>query len=135
MTASAAVEAQTEPVTRDEADGSPERSGPSASFVRLGRVTAAVVLIGAVLLGHHSWQGSKRVDLEDAAVRAPQVVLPTHGGGTLKQVYATVGDEVAAHRPIARVGSEVITSTSPVRSSRCARTSGRRSTPAPRWPR
>lgn len=76
---------------------------------RLITITAVVVLGGLVALGYQAWLGTQRVELDDASIRAPQVNLPARGGGALKQAYASVGDEVRAHYPIARVGNEVIT--------------------------
>jgi multidrug resistance efflux pump len=82
-------------------------------FRRLIPVTAAIVVVGLGLLGYQAWQGTKRVDLEDAAIRAPQVNLPARAGGELKQVYASVGDDVRALAPVARVGNEVISADVP----------------------
>ena len=71
------------------------------------------MVVGLALLGYQAWQGTKRVELEDAAIRAPQVNLPARGGGELKQVYASVGDDVRALAPVARVGNEVISADVP----------------------
>lgn len=85
----------------------------SQRFRRLGRLTFVVVIAGAAVFGYQAWQGTKRVELEEASIRAPQISLPAREGGTLKQVYVSVGDDVLPHRPIARVGNEVITSDVP----------------------
>lgn len=77
---------------------------------RIGPIALAAGLLLIAGLGYYVWQNSKKVTIEDAAVNAPQTTLPTLGGGTLRLVYASVGDQVQAHRPIARVGNEVITS-------------------------
>ena len=82
--------------------------GGERRFRRLLPATVAIVVVGLALLGYQAWQGTKRVELEDAAIRAPQVNLIARSGGELKQVYASVGDDVPAHRPVARVGNEVI---------------------------
>jgi multidrug resistance efflux pump len=76
-------------------------------------VAAIVALLAVAGIGYQVWRTSQRIEIEDASISAPQVPVRSSGGGTLRQVYAAVGDEVRAHRPIARVGNEVITSDVP----------------------
>ena len=76
-------------------------------------VAAIVALLAVAGIGYQVWRTSQRIEIEDASISAPQVPVRSSGGGTLRQVYAAVGDEVRAHRPIARVGTEVITSDVP----------------------
>lgn len=66
----------------------------------------SLLAIGGI--GYLVWQSSQRIKMDDAAISAPQVPIRSSGGGNLRQVYAAVGDEVRAHRPIARVGNEVV---------------------------
>jgi multidrug resistance efflux pump len=76
---------------------------------RLIVITVIAVLVGGGIFGYSELRGAGFVKMDDAAITAPQVDLKANAGGTLTEVYATVGDEVRAHRPIARVGTEVIT--------------------------
>lgn len=73
-------------------------------------VAAGATLFALVAGGLWAWQVSQRVAIEDAAVSAPSSTAIARGGGVLKEVYASVGDSVEAHRPIARLGNEVISS-------------------------
>lgn len=91
---------------RQEADAPSSRS----RLRRLAPLAVATVVLLAAFIGYLEWQGSKRVKIEDASLSAPQIPLPARAGGTLKQVYVSIGDDVAAHRPVARVGNEVIAS-------------------------
>lgn len=93
----------------------PEQSGedPRKRRRRRRRViafSAVVILLGVAGLGYEIWRNATWVDLENEMISAPQVTLPARAGGTLKAVYSSVGDQVQANRPIARVGNEVITS-------------------------
>jgi multidrug resistance efflux pump len=72
-----------------------------------------IVTVLAVLIGGGAWlffeiRGAGIVDLDDASITAPQVDIRALAGGTLDEVDASIGDEVAARRPLARVGNEVI---------------------------
>ncbi len=77
---------------------------------RLVVITLLVVVIGAVVGVYSALRAAEVVDLDDAAITAPQVDVRANAGGTLTEAYATIGDEVQARRPIARVGNEVISS-------------------------
>jgi multidrug resistance efflux pump len=80
---------------------------------RLMRIGLVVVLVAAAGIGYAVWQASKRVKIDEATLTAPTIPLPAHAGGTLRRVYASVGDDVRAHRPIAWVGNEAISSDVP----------------------
>jgi multidrug resistance efflux pump len=88
------------------------RSRRSRRFVP---VAVTLVILAGALVGYLVWRSSQTVEIEEANVTGPQVSLQARAGGTLKQVYSAVGDEVRAHRPIARVGNEVVTSDVPGR--------------------
>jgi multidrug resistance efflux pump len=52
-----------------------------------------------------------QVYIDKANIVAPSISLAPHTAGTLEAVYVHEGDEVAANMPVARVGTELITST------------------------
>lgn len=80
---------------------------------RIAPVAGIVALLAVAGIGYQVWRSSQRIEIEDSTITAPQVPVRSSGGGTLRQVYSAVGDDVRAHRPIARVGNEVITSDVP----------------------
>lgn len=114
--ADGALATPAEPSDPEPVDSPPETPAPAASSTRWRRllpfVAIAAVLAG-IGLGYYIYETGKRVKIDDAIVTAPSTTLTPRGGGTLKQVYASVGDMVRAHRPVARVGNEVITSDFP----------------------
>ena len=77
---------------------------------RRGLIGAIVALVLLVAGGVYMWQASKTVSIDNAALTAPSTNAVTQGGGVLKEVYGSVGDSVLSHRPIARVGNEMVTS-------------------------
>ncbi len=77
---------------------------------RVAPIAAAVVVVLGIGLFVYISEVSKRVKIDDVVISAPQTALPAHEGGTLKEDYASIGDSVRAHHPIARVGNELITS-------------------------
>lgn len=93
-----------------EASGEPSDPGRSRRRRRVIGFSAVVIVLGIAGLGYEIWRNATWVDLENEMISAPQVTVPARAGGTLKAVYASLGDQVQANRPIARVGNEVITS-------------------------
>jgi hypothetical protein len=77
---------------------------------RLGLIGVVATVIGLLVAGIWIWQVSQRVSIDDASLDAPATNAVSRGGGVLKTVYASPGDSVLAHHPIAQVGNEVVTS-------------------------
>lgn len=80
---------------------------------RLIKIAIAVLILAAAGVGYAIWQTSKRVKIDEATLTAPAIPLRANAGGELQRVYASVGDDVRAHRPIAWVGNEAISSEVP----------------------
>ena len=91
----------------------PSRRLRAIPWRRIAPFGASLLVLLVAGLGYYLWQSSHRITIDNANLSAPQTTLPAHTGGILRQVYASVGDQVLADRPIARVGSEVITSDRP----------------------
>jgi multidrug resistance efflux pump len=106
-------EAEAEAATEPLGEETPAAPAASPRRRRLTRIAIALVVLAAAAIGYQTWQGRQQVEIEEATLTGPQVPLPARAGGTLKAVYASVGDEVRPHRPIARVGNEVVTSDVP----------------------
>ena len=71
-------------------------------------IAAAVIIIGSVG-GLIYWNiTSSRVYVENSTVSAPVTTLSPTVGGTLQEVFVSVGDLVQTSAPIARVGNELI---------------------------
>ena len=71
-------------------------------------IAAAVIIIG-IVGGLIYWNiTSSRVYVENSTVSAPVTTLSPTVGGTLQEVFVSVGDLVQTSAPIARVGNELI---------------------------
>jgi multidrug resistance efflux pump len=77
------------------------------------QIAVAVLILAAAGVGYVVWQNSKRVKIDEATLTAPTIPLHASAGGPLQRVYASVGDDVRAHRPVAWVGNEAISSEVP----------------------
>lgn len=105
-----------EPVDPEASPGAESERPAGAGGLRarlrehLGLIGVVLTVIGLVVAGVWIWQVSQRVSIDDASLDAPATNAVTRGGGVLKNVYASVGDSVLAHHPIARVGNEVVAS-------------------------
>jgi HlyD family secretion protein len=106
-----ATVAPTEELAGAATDGSAPPTADSGGLrgrrALIGAIVAVVLLVAG---GIYVWQASQRVSIDNASLTAPQTNAVTHGGGVLKEVYGSVGDSMLAHRSIARVGNEVVTS-------------------------
>lgn len=77
-------------------------------------VAAGLVLVVGGAIGGIAYLGvsSQRVYIEKSNVEAPSVPLAPTTSGTLQEVYVSVGDTIPANTVVARVGTELIKSTS-----------------------
>jgi multidrug resistance efflux pump len=94
----------------NEAGRTPAAFAAGLPWRRIAPFAAIAAAIAIAVIVYLVIQASHHVGIDDAVITAPQVQLAAHGGGPLKQDYASVGDMVKAHHPIIRVGNEVISS-------------------------
>ncbi len=77
-------------------------------------VAAALVLVVGGGIGALAYMGveSQRVYIEKSSIQSPITPLAPTTGGILQEVYVSVGDTIPANTVVARVGTELIKSTS-----------------------
>lgn len=85
---------------------------PKKSRVPLMVAAAIVVVIGGGIAGlAYVGVSSQQVYIDKSAVSAPAIPLAATAPGTLKAVYVSPGDTIAANTVVAEVGTELVKST------------------------
>ncbi len=86
-----------------------EQAKPKAGWRKF--TLPILLILGVIIVGVGSWyfiDQSKYIYTDNAAVSAPLIQLTPSDAGVLKMVFVKEGDTLRAHEPVARVGSEMI---------------------------
>jgi multidrug resistance efflux pump len=70
-------------------------------------IALAFIILGIFFVVHGQLS---TVKIDNSSIAAPMITLGPTASGTLQQTYVQVGDSVLPNTPLARVGTEVITS-------------------------
>lgn len=73
--------------------------------------TLGIILVVLAVVGFLFWKSiANTISIEKSQISAPVISLSPQSGGTLDQVYVHEGDDVLPNTPLARVGTETISS-------------------------
>jgi len=76
-------------------------------FKSLSVIIAIILVLGLFVY----WRSSSgKIEIENSTISAPIINLSSSTPGILEDIYVNEGDTVTANTPVAKVGSEIITS-------------------------
>ncbi len=75
----------------------------------LGLLTA-VIILGALGGGIYWYATKDRISIDKSEITATKIFLASKTGGTLDEIMVKSGDRIGENYPVARLGSQLITS-------------------------